>query len=262
MEEEILTTAEQEENVIPDETPVETDNADNDTETDTTVTESESTESEESAESEEKPFMLHVKFNKQTRKLTADEATTYAQKGMKWDSFLPNYDKLKYLADAHGKSVSDLITSLVESDEKSLYESILEKCAGNEETAKRLHELEIEKRKATFKSISEVEKQESEKESEELTKRLADEYTELKKDIPDVADFSKLPKSVLNDAIEKGVSLYDAYLRYQFKQSKKAASVAAKQEKAKQQSTGSVASKETQNTSPEIESLMKGLWGQ
>ena len=61
---------------------------------------------------QEEAFRLPVKFNKQDYHLTLDEATAYAQKGMKFDTLEPMLDKLKTVAQANGFGVRELVDAL------------------------------------------------------------------------------------------------------------------------------------------------------
>jgi hypothetical protein len=65
---------------------------------------------------QESAFCLPVKFNKQDYQLTLEEATAYAQKGMKFDTVEPMLDKLKALAQQHGLGVRELVDTLCGED--------------------------------------------------------------------------------------------------------------------------------------------------
>lgn len=65
---------------------------------------------------QESAFCLPVKFNKQDYQLTLEEATAYAQKGMKFDTVEPMLDKLKTLAQQHGLGVRELVDTLCGED--------------------------------------------------------------------------------------------------------------------------------------------------
>ena len=65
---------------------------------------------------QESAFCLPVKFNKQDYQLTLEEATAYAQKGMKFDTVEPMLDKLKTLAQQHGLGVRELVDTLCDGD--------------------------------------------------------------------------------------------------------------------------------------------------
>ncbi len=61
---------------------------------------------------QEGTFCLPVKFNKQDYQLSKEEATAFAQKGMKFDTIEPMLDKLKNLAQQNGTSLRDLVDAL------------------------------------------------------------------------------------------------------------------------------------------------------
>ncbi len=65
---------------------------------------------------QESAFCLPVKFNKQDYQLNLEEATAYAQKGMKFDTVEPMLDKLKTLAQQHGLGVRELVDTLCGED--------------------------------------------------------------------------------------------------------------------------------------------------
>ncbi len=65
---------------------------------------------------QEPAFCLPVKFNKQDYQLNLEEATAYAQKGMKFDTVEPMLDKLKTLAQQHGLGVRELVDVLCGGD--------------------------------------------------------------------------------------------------------------------------------------------------
>lgn len=57
---------------------------------------------------------VSVKFNKQQYRLSLEDAATYAQKGMKYDTVLPLLDKLGDLARQQGHSLPELVDALCE----------------------------------------------------------------------------------------------------------------------------------------------------
>ena len=61
-------------------------------------------------------FSLPIKFNKQDYHLNLEEATAYAQKGMKFDTIEPMLDKLKTLAQQHGLGVREMVDVLCGED--------------------------------------------------------------------------------------------------------------------------------------------------
>ena len=88
-------------------------------------------------ESEPEPPVVRVKFNKQVREYSIEEATPYVEMGLKYESFKPTYEKLKFIATTSGLSIPDLVDKLLETNERTVYEQILEKAGGNEGNRKR-----------------------------------------------------------------------------------------------------------------------------
>ena len=62
----------------------------------------------------DKGITIPVKFNKQIKNLTPEEATVLAQKGLKFDSIAEDYARLKELASQSGKSVPEFLQHLKE----------------------------------------------------------------------------------------------------------------------------------------------------
>lgn len=238
---------------------VEETNPAQETEADTEVTADTGVEAE--AEEVHTP-VVRVKFNKQEREYSIDEATPLVQKGLKWDSFQETHEKLKFLSTTSGLSVQDLVDKLVESNEETLYQQILDK-AGNEEIAKELHEAKKAERQRKFDEFktqeAEREKQEAESEAEAERNRLANEFIELKSETG-IAEFKDVPKSVLSLASKKHISLYDAYLRYEKAETAKAKAVADKQTEASKTSSGSLSS-DAQNNKTEYDDVTRAIFG-
>lgn len=196
-----------------------------------------------------------VKFNKQERVLSLDEAAAYAQKGMKWEAFTPCHEKLKALAAAGGQSVAQLIDALVEGSDALLYERTLQLCGGNEEAAQRMVALERAQREQAAEEAA------PQREQAALEQRLAAEYAELTAFCPQAGAFSALPEEVVRQAAE-GMSLTEAYLRYLFEEQRRVAAVSAKQAEA---AAGSVGSQEShapvQDESAAVEAMRRAIWG-
>ena len=163
---------------------------------------------------QEDAFRLPVKFNKQDYHLTLEEATTYAQKGMKFDTVEPMLQKLKTVAGANGLGVRELIDAL---------------CGDEPPT------------------------------EQTVEQRLADEFRALREECPEVTAFSALPETVVRDAVENGVPLTLAYLRYEHRERARIADAAAAQRRASESSAG------TQHTAlqgapdPAVEAMLMGV---
>lgn len=212
-----------------------------------------------------------VQFNHEERRLTREEAVALAQKGMRLDrleeqagaqasDIVPLLDKLRFLAVANSKSLPEMVDALVESQDKQLYQSLLNECDGNESVAQRLFEAEKAKRQSLYEDSQKQAAAAQEKEKADLAKRLADEFLELKAEFPQMAEFSAVPKAVLDTAVRRGISLTDAFLRYQHAENKKVSAAKAAQEQAQKASAGSQAENGGETSNPTIDAMLAGVW--
>lgn len=213
----------------------------------------------EAGESVQQPITIPIQYNHESRELTLEEAQKLAQKGLKFDEVSPTLEKIRFLAAANGKSMQEMVDALAESQDKQLYQSILAECDGNESIAQRLFDAEKLKRQTAAESAQKEAAAAQEKEKADLAKRLADEFVELQQEFPELAEFSAVPKAVL-DAAVKGKNLTDAYLRYQRAESKKVSAAKATQEQAAKASAGSQAEGAGETTNPTIDAMLAGVW--
>lgn len=217
-------------------------------------------------ESEPEPPVVRVKFNKQHREYTVEEAAPLVQKGLLFEKFEPHYEKLKFMASTTGQGVAELIDTLMESNENALYEKILDEVGGNEKVAKQLHEYQKAERKRKFDELVaqevEREKQEAALEAEAENSRLAQEFIELKKEVGKFNEFKDVPDAVLSLAAKKKISLLDAYLRYERSETKKAEAAKAKQAEAAKSSTGSLSDSPADSDASMFAEISKGVWGE
>lgn len=189
----------------------------------------------ETKPSEQSEIIVPVKFNKQVLNLDLQKASELAQKGMKFDVIAKDYDELKGLAKAEGKSVGEFIQAL-KSQKSALRESeILEKCGGDRQFAE--HILQLENGKTAENNG----------------------LSELLENFPKIKSLEDLPESVVESAQLKGTLLLDEYLRYLHKQQFAARQSVKNQLKAEQSAMGSLLNKRgTQN--PEAAEFLRGLW--
>lgn len=207
------------------------------------------------------PF-LPVKFRHEHRELTREEATAYAQMGLLYEAEKGTRDQLALLAAGRGQSVQEFVDSLVKYDEKTLLEEKRRITGGNEEEAQKLFRVDMEtRRSACAERVRQA--QEADRQAEQsLTDRLADEYGELREEIPEIGEFATIPKEVVNDAIRNGRHLLDAYLRYQRRESKKIEQNRAAQASAQAASTGSLTdSPPDGGMDAATAAMMAAVWG-
>lgn len=182
----------------------------------------------------DEPIKIPIKFNKETKNLTLEEATTLAQKGLKFESIEKEYNLLKQLALRENKSIPLYIAELDRRYNEEKKQSLTEKCGGNEEIAEHILSLENEK-------------------------KAGDGFDELVSAFPEIKSKENLPQEVLDNAELKGTLLLDEYLRYLLSQKRNAQTVARKQREGEKSSTGSLINRRDSQTS-ETEEFLKGLW--
>ena len=135
--------------------------------------------------------VIPVKFNKQIKNLSADEAAVLAQKGMKFEIIQNDFSKLRAIAAKENLSVPDYIDALQNRQRQERKEDILKECGGNEDFAEHILNLEESQIKD-------------------------DGLDELKEYFPSIKTLEDLPESVVESARLKGENLLNEYLRYRF----------------------------------------------
>ncbi len=177
---------------------------------------------------------IPIKFNKEIKELTLQEATTLAQKGMKFEAIEKDYEALKGLAQRENKSVPAYINDLVSNHRDSCKRELTEKCGGNEEMANKILELENKDEKSPdFKEVFEA--------------------------FPHIKSIEDLPQEVVERCSLKGTLPLDEYLRYLLSQNRAADAARKKQKETNSSTTGPLANlKGTDNS--EAEEFLRGLW--
>ncbi len=183
-----------------------------------------------------KEMLIPIKFNKEIKKITAEEAAELAQKGMKYDIIIKDYEILKGLAQEEGKSVAEFLVKLKSERLESRKKELTEKCGGDKELAE--HFLKLEQSKANIEDSG---------------------FSELKENFPQIAAMEKLPNEVLEKSRLKGTKLLDEYLRYLLTETRERQKAEAEIKKADKRSLGSLQNK-SGTIDPEAAEFLKGLW--
>ncbi|MBR4909920.1 MAG: hypothetical protein IKZ47_01185 [Clostridia bacterium] len=175
---------------------------------------------------------VSVKFNKEIKKLTADEAATLAQKGMKFEMIENDFSRLRTLAAKNSMSVSEYINHLEDQRAKERKEELLKECGGNEELAEHVMELE------NFRGED-------------------DGLDELREYFPTVRSLSDLPRAVVETARLKGENLLKSYLTYRLLRKRQAAEQTAAEKSAESASVGS----QKGGSDRGEDDFIRALWG-
>lgn len=199
------------------------------------ITQPQVEEEKASADTKQREVLIPVKFNKETKNLTVEEASVLAQKGMKYDAIADDYSALKELAAAENKSVSEYIKSIKDKKTETRLNELLEKCGGDRETAE--HFLNLEMKAAN----------------------TDDGFKEIKNYFPKFKSKEDLPEEVLENANLKGSMLLDEYLRYLLKSNRELESLKKQNEIARASSIGSQVNK-SGDGDPELTEFLKGIW--
>lgn len=185
---------------------------------------------------EKNGLKICVKFNKELRELSMDEASALAQKGLKYDTVKDELERLKNLAASSGKNITDFITEMENQKKNAHKNDLLESCSGNEELVNRI--IELEGNSANDEVLG---------------------FSELKTEFPEIKEISDIPSEVLEETEIKGGNLFDAYLRYLHKQTRQAKRYMEQKNKTEQSSVGSQLGHGS-TVSNANEEFIKGLW--
>ena len=180
----------------------------------------------------EQKITVPVKFNKEIKHLTAEEAGTLAQKGLKFEMIENDFLKLKTLAGNRKMSVPEYISELEKEQTQKRKEQILSEYKESEALAERIAELE------------------SGKEND-------DGLNELREYFPTVKSLSDLPRAVVESARLKGENLLNSYLKYRLVKKRQADEERLFERGAGDASVGSVKSAGESDD----DAFLRALWG-
>ena len=188
--------------------------------------ESEPTTSDASAE-----ITIPIKFNKEIKNLTAEEAATLAQKGLKFQMIEEDFSKLRDLAGKQKMSIPEYISALQKNQEKLRKDEILKEYKESDALAERIVELE--------------------RGDEE------DGLSELREFFPTVKSLDDLPRAVVESARLKGENLLNTYLKYRIVKRRQADDERNTARAAKDASIGSLKS----GGDTAGDDFIRALWG-
>lgn len=179
---------------------------------------------------------VRVKFNKEIRELSIEEASALAQKGLKYDTVSGELERLRNLAKSGGKNITDFITEIENQIRNAHKNDLMESCSGNSELVDRIIELEGQKDTDEILGLS-----------------------ELMSEFPEIKSVKDVPESVLSAVEIKGGNLFDAYLRYLHQQTRQAKRHLEERQRTEQSSLGSQIGR-GDTASDTKDEFIKGLW--
>ncbi|MBR7092574.1 MAG: hypothetical protein IKI50_05245 [Clostridia bacterium] len=188
---------------------------------------------------------LTVRYNHQTRQLTREQAVELAQKGLKYQSLAPAFERIGAAARAAGMSPARWLEETAARADAVRYAETVRQCGGNTATADRLLTAE--------RQADEAQRQ------EQLTNRLATGFLELSRLCPDVRDLSDVPETVLADAVCSGRELTDAYLRYRWRENRRIEQADLARRTAAASSAGAMRAGTGDIVTSEIAAMMEGV---
>ncbi len=181
-------------------------------------------------------ILIPVKFNKEIKNLTVEQASELAQKGMKFDAISEYYETLKNLASKSGKNVSQFLEELKSDTFLKRKQELAEQYDGNEALAE--HIARFEENVCPGDTLG---------------------FEELNEQFPEIKRIEELPEQVVEKAKLNGRALLDEYLRYRLAE-KKRINEAAKRQKASEGSSLGSQVNQTGAINPETAEFLKGLW--
>lgn len=201
---------------------------------------------------------VSIRFNHRTEELSLEDAAIWAQKGKAAESSMA---KMRYLAASMGKGVNEVLSFLIDANDKKRKAELLEEVGGNEAAAEELLATRTAKIQKAVEDMIASEKAEQERDEQDLSDRLAKDFGELSQEVPEFKAINDVPKAVVNEAIKKNISLYDAYLRYERKQKQSVEKAQKQAESIKQSTNGSLSSAEKASGTQDFSAFNSGVWG-
>lgn len=175
---------------------------------------------------------VEVKFNKEVKRLSLDEAAILAQKGMKFDMLSNELEMLKNLSQEAGLSVTNYLYSLKNRAFEDKVAELTERCGGDRTIAEKLA---LSPNFCAVKPIN-----------------------ELNAEFPELGE-NDIPEEVKTAAELKGTGLLFEYLLYEHRKRRAAAEEIKRHKVASEASLGSLKFG-SYRAGPDAE-FIKGIWG-
>ncbi|MCI8360109.1 MAG: hypothetical protein HFE86_02080 [Clostridiales bacterium] len=205
-------------------------------------------------------FTVPVKYNKQYRELTPEEAGVYAQKGMKYDAMEPELAKLRQMAAASGRSLGQMIGSIYKAGEELARRDCMRLAGGNQRLADLLLDAYSQKSGKAYGDMLAAEQKALQAEKAQDKERLAGEFLELSRECPEIGSPDDLPDAVLEAAVRKGTSLTAEYLLYRHREERRVQRAEQDRLAAAQAAAGSMQEFAGAADGPALSAMLDGVW--
>lgn len=205
---------------------------------------------------------LTVTYMHEQKIFNRDEAVKYVQMGVNYERFEPLISKLDYLAAVNGVTREEFIEKQLTSYEEAVRQDIIARFGEDEDTVKEMLDYTKQKHQKAYDAMLAKQKQDEETAKETTETRLAEEFTRLCKEFPELTEkgFKGLPQSV-KQAGFKGENLLNAYLYYKHSENKKIATARQSEAEAEKKTTGPMGGDSNENLTEDEKNFLKGLWG-
>ena len=217
-------------------------------------------ESDNNATQPVAPF-LSVQYNHEDRPLSREETVDLVQIGMHHKAL---HQKLDYAASLSGTDVNTLIDRIIKAPEEAHRKHLEELYGEGTEDVEIGMEIFRKKQGDTYNQIvadrESAAKAATEQQEKTTQSRLAEEYIELKKEIPDAPEYAQLPDAVIVEAASGKRDLMSCYLRYLHRENQNIAAAQSAQQEAAKASAGTMGTGEGDNTSSFDKGFLEGLW--
>lgn len=218
------------------------------------------TSSSDNDQKEDATPYMSLRYNHETKELTQAEAVDYVQRAMYSE---PIISDLRLLAAQSGaKNISEFVKNLRQNADNMRREELKEQLAVD--ASPELLETILEAENAKIKQAAGIIEQEEKKTLNNIfqddNERLAAQFIELNSEFPNIKEFKDVPATVLQIASKNNISLLDAQLRFLHSENKKIKESEQTSSAAAETSAGSAISSDTNQISPEIEAMRRGVW--
>ena len=156
------------------------------------------------------------------------------------------------------KNIAEFVNNLVEAAESSRRAEI-ESASDDKDIIEAILKADREKYSEAAGVILKEEEAEFTQAQEDEAQRIADDLSELSAEFSEIKSINDVPDTVLKMAVEKKISLLDAYLRFQRKEQIKIKQAEEAEKKATESTAGTVESNEGDTMSPEVAAMLRGF---